>query len=134
MKKAGKKVLKAFRQIIASSILAASLFNAGCLEKRVETIRLEKNFVIPRDFGNKPEKISNANSILFDIPEKIPGAGEIEKYLIRDAECCLILIRQTHYKSEFSDENIKKEKDAGKRKRKNYQDSRRYIQDFVLFS
>lgn len=47
--------------------------------------------------GNSmPEKVTEANQILYDFPARIPGARRIDKYLTQDARYCLVHIRQVH--------------------------------------
>ena len=67
---------------------------SGC-NFSTETIRLEKNFTTPKDYGKKPERLNEANGFLFDLKE-VPGAMKIEKYLTKDAKYCLVHVRQVH--------------------------------------
>ena len=92
---------------LAGIFLTGSLAFSGCFMPKVaETIRLERNFVVPKDYGKEPIRITKANNILFDFPDadEIPGARKVDKYLTPGAEYFLVHIRQSHFKKDMTEE------------------------------
>ena len=70
-------------------------------------IHIDSNTVAPRYFN--PESAKQANSMLLNFPDEIPGAADINKYITPDAQYLLVHIRQNHMPSEEKRSDFTKE-------------------------
>jgi len=77
---------------------------SGC-SFSTETVRLERDFFVPKDFAGELVALNEANGFLFDLNE-VPGAKKIEKYLTKDAKYCLVHVRQVHIKEDLRLEKL----------------------------
>jgi len=74
-------------------LLLFLIFSVGCV---ANTVKIGDNLVVPYGYSSDKDTSREANKILLDFPNKVPGAKSVEKFLTPDATLCLIHIRQIH--------------------------------------
>jgi DNA repair exonuclease SbcCD ATPase subunit len=113
IKKGLKKPLNRVEKAAIGIGLAAALIFGGVeaydYATRNPIERKTPNIIAPRDMAL--EDIANdteANRLLWEFPEEIPGARKVDKYVVDDARYCLVHIRQAHLVKDISEENKEK--------------------------
>jgi hypothetical protein len=113
IKKGLKKPLNKLEKVAIGVGLAVALISGGVeaydYATRNPIERKTPNIVAPVDMTL--EDIANdteANRLLWEFPEEIPGARKVDKHVVDNARYCLVHIRQTHYgfDKEFSREKV----------------------------
>lgn len=76
-----------------------SLLGCNQIPSEMQMIKKENVFA-PRYFNL--EDAVEANKLLIDFPDKIPGAKSVNKYLIPEAKYCIVHIKQWHLREDLN--------------------------------
>ncbi|MBM3234324.1 hypothetical protein FJZ19_04505 [Candidatus Pacearchaeota archaeon] len=89
-------------KILALPLVSGLSGLIGCQEEMI----MHSGFIAPKNYSKY--ELTAANLELIDFPEKITGAGKIERYMITGAKKCIVHIRQRHALDDTLPEYIEK--------------------------